>query len=449
MARLLVDLTPLRTSRQYRLLFSGQAISYIGTQLTAVAAPYQVFVLTDSSFAVGMLGLAQIVPLVLGSLLGGAWADSHDRRRLLLIAQLLLGVTSAGLAINAFVATPQVWLIYVLTALAAGFSGLDHPTRSAAVPNLVSRRDLPAALALNQLMWQLGLVVGPALAGLLIARVSIASTYALDVVSFAVAAVTLLRMAPILPAGVHPGGGRASILEGLRFLKGRQALQGTFVIDINAMIFGMPRALFPALGTDVFGGPEAVGLLYAAPAAGALGAAIWSGWAGRVDGQGRGVIWAVVAWGAAVALFGLSPWLWLALVLLAVAGAADVVSAVFRNSILQLTVPDRLRGRLSSVHIAVVTGGPRLGDVEAGAVAALTTPTFAVVSGGVACMAGAALIARLMPALGRWRLADHVDDHLDGPGDEAVRREEQRRTVDDGLADDGLADDGLGDDGLG
>ena len=213
-------------------------------------------------------------------------------------------------------------------------------------------------------------------------------------------------MAPIPPDGGGTKASAASIVEGLRFLKGRQALQGTFVIDINAMVFGMPRALFPAIGTAL-GGPTIVGLLYAAPGAGALVGAATSGWVSRVDRQGRATIVAVVAWGASIAAFGVTHWLPLALLFLALAGAADVISAVFRNTILQLSVPDRLRGRLNSVHIAVVTGGPRLGDFESGAVAALFTPEVAVVSGGLACIVGAFVIARAMPGLRGWRMTEH------------------------------------------
>jgi MFS family permease len=384
-------------------------ISFVGTQLTMVAAPIQIFSLTNSSFAVGLLGLVQIVPLIVGSLVGGAFADAYDRRKLLLIAQLPLMATSAALALNALSSSPKVWLIYVLTGLAAAFSGLDSPTRAAATPTLVDRPLLPSALALNQLIMQTGLVVGPAVAGIVIAAFNVSAAYWLDVVSFTAAIVALLLMSPMVPHGGGTKASGSSILEGLHFLKGRRAVQGTFVIDINAMVFGMPRALFPAIGLTVFGGTAAtVGLLYAAPGLGALIGTIFSGWLRDIDGAGRGVLYAVLVWGAAIAAFGLVPWLALALLLLAVAGAADMVSAVFRNSVLQLSVPDRLRGRLSSIHIAVVTGGPRLGDVESGTVAALTTPTFAVVSGGLACMAGVAIIAKLLPELGRWRLSEHA-----------------------------------------
>lgn len=383
----------------------------MGQQLTVVAVPFQVFELTRSSLAVGLLSLTQVGPLLVCSLVGGALADAVDRRRLLLVTQTLLAATSAGLALNAGRGHPAVWPLFVLTAISAGLSGIDSPTRSASIPRLVDRTQLPAALALNQTMYQTGTVVGPALAGVIIAKVSIGAAFWIDVATFAAALVAILRMAPLIPEGGGTRAGIGSVLEGLRFLKGRKAVQGTFVIDLNAMIFGMPRALFPALGTGQFGGGAGtVGLLYAAPGAGALLGAVSSGWVSSVHRQGRAVLVAVAAWGVAIALFGVTASLPLALLMLAIAGAADVISAVFRNTILQLSVPDRLRGRLSATHIAVVTGGPRLGDAEAGAVAALTSPRFSVISGGLACIAGVAAIGRWFPELDRWTQADAVDE---------------------------------------
>ena len=269
MPKVLVDVTPLRQSREFRLLYFGQIISYLGSQMTVVAAPYQIYVLTHSSLMVGLLGLAAVGPLIAGSLIGGALADAYDRRKLLLVAQVLLGSASVGLAVNAMLPSPKVWLIYVLVVAQQAFAGLDSPTRSAATPKLVGAQHLPAAAALNQLLYQLGVVVGPALGGLLIAKVSLASAYWVDAVSFGFAIVALLAMKPMRPDGGGTRASAASVVEGLRFLKGRQALQGTFVIDINAMVFGMPRALFPAIGTSL-GGPAVVGLLYAAPGVGAL-----------------------------------------------------------------------------------------------------------------------------------------------------------------------------------
>ena len=409
--RVLADITPLRVSREYRLLWCGQLVNFLGTQLTVVAVPFQVYLLTRSSLDVGLVSLSQLVPLVLGSLLGGSVADAFDRRKVLLCTQVLLAGMSAGLALNAGSRHPALWPLFVLTSVAAGFSGIDSPTRSAVVPNLLDRASLPAAYALWQILIQTGQVAGPAAAGLLVGHLGLAAVYWIDVSTFAVAFAAVFALPPLPPHGGGQKMGFRSIGEGLRYLRGRQALQGTFVVDLNAMIFGMPRALFPALGTRYFGGgASTVGLLYAAPGAGALVGALLTGWVSQVRRQGRAVVAAVMVWGAAIALFGVSRWLPIALMLLGVAGAADVVSAVFRNTILQLSVPDALRGRLSAVHIAVVTGGPRLGDAEAGAVAALAGNQFSVVSGGLACLAGALVVARLMPAFARYTPPEQPDE---------------------------------------
>lgn len=415
--RLLVDVAPLRECRQFRLLYSGQVLSYVGSQLTFVATQVQVYQLTGSSFHVGLLGLVQLVPLVLGSLVGGTLADAYDRRKVLLLAQALLAVSSAALFLNAKLDSPSLLAVYLLSGLQAGFSGLDNPTRSASVPALVPKELLASALALNQIVWHTGHIIGPALAGLVIGSSGVATAYGLDVVSFGSSIIALLLMRPIIPEGGGTKASRSSLFDGVRYLRGRQALQGTFVIDINAMVFGMPRALFPAIGLGTFGSEAVVGLLYAAPGVGSVLGAVLSGPLERVDRQGRAVLWAVVAWGASITFFGLVPWLPVALVFLAIAGASDVVSAVFRNSILQLSVPDSLRGRLSAVHISVVTGGPRLGDVEAGTVAAIAGTSASVVSGGLACIAGVAVVAKLFPALGAWRLSEV---EAGDPGDPAA-----------------------------
>ena len=413
---MLADLTPLRESRDYRFLFGGQVSSYLGRQFTVVAIPIQVYDITHSSLAVGLVGLASLGPLIVFSLAGGALSDAFDRRRLLLINQVLLAATGSVLAYNATVDHPALWPLYLFGALSAGFAGADMQTRNAIVPRLVRRETFPAAAALTQLVWQVGMVAGPLLAGIVIAQVSLAAAYWIDVASFAVAFVTVLPMRPLPPEGGGTKAGLSSVLEGLRFLKGKRVLNSTFAIDINAMVFGMPSALFPQLGAEVFGGgPATVGALYAAPGVGALLGALFSGWVPRIRRQGLAVIVAVILWGAAIAAFGFTESLPLALVLLALAGAADVVSAVFRNTILQLSVPDAFRGRLSGVHIAVVAGGPRLGDAEAGAVAALTTPQFSVISGGLACIAGALVIARLVPEFVRYDAQKAPVYSADGP----------------------------------
>jgi MFS family permease len=365
---------------------------------------------------VGLVGLASLGPLIVFSLAGGAMSDAFDRRRLLLINQVLLAATSTVLALNATLTHPALWPLFVFGSLSAGFAGADMQTRNAITPRLVRRETFPAAAALGQLVCQVGMIVGPILAGLVIAQVRLSAAYWIDVSTFVVAFGTAIPMRALPPEGGGTRAGLQSVLEGLRFLKGKRVLDSTFLIDINAMVFGMPSALFPQLGTEVFGGgAQTVGLLYAAPGAGALIAALFSGWVPRVRRQGLAVIIAVILWGAAIAAFGFTESLPLALVLLALAGAADVVSAVFRNTILQLSVPDTFRGRLSGVHIAVVAGGPRLGDAEAGAVAALTTPQISVISGGLACIAGALVIARLVPEFVRYDAQKAPVYSADGP----------------------------------
>ncbi|HVL27790.1 MAG TPA: MFS transporter, partial [Acidimicrobiales bacterium] len=402
--RLLLDVTPLRESRDYRFLFCGQAVGHLGGQLSVVAVPFQVYLLTGSSLAVGMVGLASLVPLAVLSLVGGSVADAVDRRKLLVVTQSALTVISAALALNATAGDDaSLAAIYVLAALNAGFNGIDLPTRNAILPNLVRREKFTAAASLGQALIQVGQVLGPALAGLVLSRWGLAVAYWLDAATSVVAIALTLAIRPQPPQGGGTRAGLSSIREGLAYLKGRRLILSTFVIDINAMVFGMPRALFPALATGLYGGGAAtLGLLHAAPGAGALVGALFTGWVGAVRRQGWAVILAVIAWGAAIAAFGLVSWLPLGLLLLALAGAADVISAVFRSTILQLSVPDALRGRLNSVHIAVVTGGPRLGDAEAGVVAALTTPRFSVVSGGLACVVGALVVAKALPQLARY-----------------------------------------------
>ena len=420
--RLFADIAPLRDSPDFRRLYVGQLVSFLGSQLAIVAVPYQVFRLTRSSFQVGLVSLAQLGPLLVGSLVGGAVADRMDRRRLIMAMQVAQAATSAGLALNALHGLGSLWPIYVATAAAAALSGIDRPARSASVPNVVDRSQLAAAYALWQVLLQVGAVAGPALAGVLLARFGLAPLYWLDALSFGAAFVAVGRMGPLRPGGPEavgaggppllegspgpeaPGPLRGSLFEGVRYAWRRQELVGVFVIDLDAMIFGLPRAVFPALAETVFrGGPTTYGLLSAAPGAGALLGALTTGWVASVRRQGMAVIVAVAAWGVAMTGFGLVRSLWLALLLLAVGGAADVISAVFRNTILQTIVPDRLRGRLSALQIAVVTGGPRLGDAEAGAAAAIGGARFAVVSGGLACLAGVAAVAAWLP---RFRAFD-------------------------------------------
>jgi MFS family permease len=403
-----MDLSPLRRSRDLRLLAGGQLVSVLGTQMTGVAVAYQVYRITHSSLDVGLISLAQLIPLIIGALAGGAAADAADRRRVMLVTTALATACSAGLAVNAGTA-PALWPLYLLPALAAGLSGFFDAALQAVIPNLVGARDVPAANAIFQAVFQLGLVAGPSAAGLLLAGTGIRFVYWIDAASYGAALAAALFMAAQPPSGrTGPGpAGLRSITEGFRFIRGRQAVQGAYLIDLNATFFGLPRALFPALAATRFGGGAAtVGFLYAAPGAGALLGALTTGWVGRVRRQGRAVIIAVVVWGLAITGFGLVAWLPAALALLAVAGWADVISAVYRSTIIQLSVPDALRGRLMGLQIAVVTGGPSLGDVEAGAVAAAFGDTVSVLSGGLACIAGALVLARLLPGFRRQRAGD-------------------------------------------
>ncbi len=405
--RFLIDLAPLRASHNFRQLFYAQTVSLVGSQLTAVAIAFQVYSLTGSSLQVGAVSLAQLGPFVGGTLAGGTLAGAVDRRRVLTGASLLLAACSAGLALDALAGREAaVAAVYVLTALAAGLSGVVATVTTAAVPSLVAADQLTASYATMQVIDQVGMVAGPAVAGVMIAAVGLPSLYTVDVLTFLWAAGFLWRTTAQRPDPAHAAqvGGLRSVLEGFRCLRGRQALQGAYLVDLCATLFGLPRALFPALARHAFhGGPVVLGLLYATPAAGALAGSLTSGWLGSVRRQGRAVLVAVAVWGVAITAFGFARALWIALVLLAVAGWADVVSAVLRSTIVQSAVPERFRNHISGLQMAVVEGGPRLGDLESGAVATATSTQFSVVSGGAICVAGVLAAAALLPGFRRYR----------------------------------------------
>jgi MFS family permease len=399
--RLFVDFTPLRQSRDFRLLFSGQLVSMLGSQVTVVALSIQVYRLTGSTLQVGAVSAVQLPTLIVCSLIGGTVGDVVDKRKLLLWCSLGLALVSGVIAANAVLAHPSLLALYLLSALAAALTGLSNPARNAAIPRLVGSDHLLAAYSFNQVTIQVATVIGPALGGIL-AAISLPVAYGVDAVSFLAITVATLAMSPLpaTPGARRPGLG--AIREGFSYLKGRPVLQGVYLLDLNAMILGMPTALFPALAAHRFhAGAITVGLLFAAPGAGALIGALTTGWVGALRVHGRAVVVAVVVWGLAIAAFGISTALWVALAFLAVAGWADVVSAVLRNTILQSSIPDELRTRLSSIQMAVVQGGPRLGNLEAGAVAAVSTPAISAVSGGLGCAAGAVVLALVLPAFTR------------------------------------------------
>jgi MFS family permease len=398
---LLVDLEPVRRDRDFRLLWLGQMVNSLGRQVTVITLPFELWQLTHSSLSIGLLALVQLVPILVFSLGGGAIADAVDRRRLLIVTQLLLAATSLVLVVLAMQPSPPVWALYAVAFVAAGVGAVDGPARSAAIPRLVPRERLPAAIAVNWLSGQTVAVAGPVFAGVIIAVSGVATAFAFDVATFTASLVALLMIAPIPP---HPDARRPSlrsIAEGLRFARDRRIIMATLAIDLDAMVFGMPSSLFPQLALTVFNtGAAGYGLLNAAPAIGAFVGAALSGWVGRVRRPGRGVVAAVAGWGAAILAFGLLTAVFpLALACLAFAGGADVVSAVLRNSIVQLATPDQLRGRLSSIYMLVVTSGPRVGDAEAAAVAAVAGPQFSVVSGGVMCLLGLIAVVRFFPQL--------------------------------------------------
>jgi predicted MFS family arabinose efflux permease len=404
-----VDLTPLKVSRDYRRIWSAELLSQVGSQITIVAVFIQVYRLTGSAAAVGIVGLVQLVPLILATIVGGPLIDRLDRRKILLATQAGLVLMSGTLLFGATLSRTPLWLVYLPVGLAAGFSGVASPTRGSIVPNLIPTEILSSAVALNQIMWNAAMVAGPALGGLIVAHAGLAWAYAADVISFGATIYVTLRLPSQIPKnhGEQPSTGARAIRQAFAFLRGKRVLQATFIVDLVAMIFGMPRALFPILAlTQFHKGPEIVGALFSAIAVGAVIGASTAGWVGRIRRQGLAVLIAVAIWGGCIALFGVVHALPLAFVLLAAAGAADVISAVFRGTILQSTVTDSVRGRLTAIHILVVTGGPRLGDLEAGLVASAFTPTISVVSGGLACIAGVLAIGVLIPQFARYRVGD-------------------------------------------
>ena len=403
MARFVVDIAPLRRHRHFRRLWVGQMVSGMGSQLTLVAVSFQAYALTHSTLIVGLIGLGAT-----GAPAGRGPVGRHPGRRLgpedgsSSSPRWPWRSPSADSSLNASQSHPAVWPLFVCTAASAGFQGVDWPARRAALPMLVGPEDVTAAMALQTTIQQLALVAGPALAGVLIATLGLSAVYGIDVATFAVALVAAVLLPALVPAGGGTPMGLRSMAEGFRHLRSEKLLSATYWIDLNAMIFGMPRAVFPALGTRLFGGGAGVvGLLYAAPGAGSLVGSLFTGWCSRVRHQGRAIAACVVVWGATIALFGVIPVLWIGLVLLALAGAADVISAVFRQAVQQRAVPEHLQGRLSGTFFAVVAGGPRLGDAETGLAAAVGGPQFAVWSGGLACVAGVGVLLWRVPEL--WR----------------------------------------------
>ena len=397
-----MDIRPLRDSRDFRRLWFGTGISAIGSQITMVAIPYQLYQETGSTLLVGLLGIAALVPLLIVPIYGGAVADFVDRRRMLLLSDVGLLLVTGGLLVNALLPEPRIWFLFVAEALGTAAYGFQRPARNALTPRLVGDDQLLAAIAVEDVIFTLARVAGPVMGGVLIAAIGLGGAYAIDIVTFAASLVAIWLLPPVPPAEDADRPSIQSILDGFRYVRRRKVLLGIFLVDTNAMIFGMPRALFPAFAEKLGGGASILGLLYAAPFTGALLASLTSGWMMALRRQGVGVCVAAAAWGVAIALVGFAESVWFALVFLAFAGAADFISAVLRSNILLTVTPDSMRGRLSGIELAQVAGAPEIGNVEAGIVASLASVRASIVSGGLLTVVGTVAIAAAVPALVRY-----------------------------------------------
>jgi hypothetical protein len=404
-ATVAIDVTPLRASRDFRFLYAGTAIGQVGSAFTTVAVPFQIYDLTGSTLAIGVFGAVTLVPLLVLNIVGGAIADKVERRRWIVGCQLLGLTGTLGLVLNSTLAEPNLVAIYLCGALDICAFALGAPAERASVIRLVGPRHVASAMALKAVSGSTARVAGPAAAGFVLAAFGTTWAYAVDASTFVIAAVVIARMRPLQPeiVGGHPTFGL--VLDGLRHLRRQPVLLGSFASDLNAMIFGLPVALFPAVAASRFPDrPEVLGLLYAAPFAGSLAASVASGWARRVTKHGRVVTWSIVAWGVAMAAFGVVDGVVLSLATLAFGGAADMISGISRQAILQLASPPELVGRMEGVGMAVWTGGPRLGELESGVVAAVTSVEFAIVSGGVACVVVMLGLARSLPGFAGYEV---------------------------------------------
>lgn len=400
-----LDLTPLRTSREYRLLFTGQFVSAFGTALSYVVLPWQMYQLTQSTLFVGLLGVAEFIPMLLLGLLGGSLADRADRRRLILAAECGLALCCAGLTANALLPHPRVWALFAGAACFAACNAIHRPALDSLTPRLVPPDQLPAVAALSSLR-SFAFIVGPAAAGMIATVFGAASAFALDLGSYLVAIVTLVLIKSVPVAGETKQSHVGSVIEGLKYARARPELLGTYLIDVNAMFFAMPIALFPALAREFNG--AAVGLLYSMLALGPLLVSLTSGWTARVERHGLAIIVAVVVWGVAIVGFGAASNLWIALACLLVAGAADGVSGIFRMTIWNQTIPDRLRGRMAGIEMVSYLTGPYLGNAQVGFTASLLGLRTGIMWGGAACVVGAGALAKMLPAFVRYHSREGI-----------------------------------------
>ena len=404
-SRFAIDLSPIRDYPHFRRLWIGQSISFLGGEITIVAMPFQVYELTHSTLVLGLFSLTQLVPLLTLTAIGGAFADARDRRRLLLVTETAEALAVGGLAVNAALPHPSLGVLFALATIASSCFSVGVSAMRALPARLVPEEAFVAASALDGIYYGIGGIAGPAIAGLLIKFVGLTSVYAIDSISFVASFVAIFGLPAMPPLGEVAAPGLRAIGEACRFLVSKKAMLGFFVVDTNAMVFGMPIALFPAIADRRFGDATLVGYLYAAPAAGALVASLASGWASHARRQGVVVVIAASAWGAAITLFAFANRLWLALLLIGLAGLADQISAIFRNAMLLAMTPDGLRGRMLGLEFMQVASAPSLGNLEAGALASLTSIRFSVASGGILCIVGCLASAIAFPALLRYERA--------------------------------------------
>jgi MFS family permease len=409
--RLLVDLTPLRQSPPFRRLLAGSTLSSVGGSMTTFAVTLQVYQITRAPFAVGAIGTARMAPALAIGLLGGSLADAVDRRKLVLVTTTSLAVVSAGLTAQAFAGLGMVWLLYALVAIQSALGSVNAPARQTFLPRLLPPAQLAAGLALNRISFQLMLIGGPALGGLITATTgSLRACYLADTLSFAAALYGVAGLPAMQPREDKARPGPRAVAAGLGLIARSQVLAGAFLTDLNATVFGLPVALFPAINAERFGGsPSTLGLLTAAIGVGGLVSSVFSGPVRKVSRRGLAMLCSAAVWGAAFAGFALAPALWLALSLLAIAGAADTFTVVFRSAIVQSVTPGRFRGRILAVDYVVGAGGGEVGNLEAGAVGSLTSPTIGALSGGLAAIAGTVVIGLALPAFARYQQRPAAD----------------------------------------
>ena len=396
MAKYAIDISPLKKSRDFSLLWAAGLISYFGSMITYVAVPFQIKELTNSYVAVAISGLVEIVPLVIFGLYGGVLADSLDRKKLIWVTEALSLVFTGALLVNSLMDSPSLILIYIVSGLFAATSGLRQPAMAAALPRLVDHEDMPAAAALMSLRWQAGVIIGPTLGGILISTYSIPVGYAADIATFIISIALIAMMRKIPPSHEAEKPSLAGLIEGIKYAFSRKDLLGTYLVDLAAMFFAMPTALIP-FWADQLGAPWALGLLYAAMTVGSIIVTLTSGWISQVHFYGKAIMWAAIGWGAAIALSGATNNLWLVLLFLTLAGASDMVSALFRSTMWNQTIPDNFRGRLAGIELLSYSLGPLAGQMRAASMAAVTTLSISVTSGGIICVVTVGLLALLIP----------------------------------------------------